>query len=174
MEDDGFPCCGGELHLGEEGGLLDLGVGVFDVVVVEAHLAGGEAEGVGEKAGEFFESGGGGVGGLAGVDAGGGEDAGEIGIADEGSGVGDLEAAVHGIGTVPDADGEDGGDTCDVGAAEDGVAVGVVEEIEMGVGVYEHGGGCGGCPPYLWCKVFEGLGLGPDFGEAIHVCGCCN
>ncbi len=75
----GFWACGGEVHLGDEGGLLDVGVGVLDVVVVEADLADGEREGVGEEAGELFEGLGGGVGGLVGVDAGGGEDAGRLG-----------------------------------------------------------------------------------------------
>ena len=43
---DGLAGGGGDLHLGDEGGLLDGDVGVVEVVVVEADLADGDAAGV--------------------------------------------------------------------------------------------------------------------------------
>ena len=42
---------GGDLHLGDEGCLLDGGSGVVEVVVVEADLADGDATGVGGEGG---------------------------------------------------------------------------------------------------------------------------
>lgn len=155
VEDDGLSGGGGEFELADEGGFLDGGVRVLDVVIVEADLADGEAEGVGEEAGEFFEGRGGGVGGLVGVNAGGREDPGEAGVAGEGAGVGDLERPVHGVGAVADADGEDGGDAGGVRAAEDGVAFCIVVEVEVGVGIDEHGLSCGVPPSPLLCKVFD-------------------
>ena len=115
VDDDGLACGGGDFHLGDEGLLAGCrGCGVFDVVVVEADLADGDAAGVGGEGGEFFEGFGGGAGGLLGVDSGAGVEGGE------GRGVGgggDVEGLVHGVGAFADADGEDGVDTGVVGAA---------------------------------------------------------
>ena len=51
VDEDGLAGGGGDAELGEEGGLLDVGSGVFDVVVVEADLADGDAAGVGGEGG---------------------------------------------------------------------------------------------------------------------------
>ena len=136
--------------------MLDGGIGVLDVVVVEADLADGEAERVGEEAGEFFEGRGGGVGGLLGVDAGGGEEGGEGGVGGEGAGVGQFQGAVHGFGAVADADGQDGPDAGGVGSEEDGFAVGVGVEVEVGVGVDEHWFGWVP-PPVLWGQSLRSI-----------------
>ena len=139
VKDDGFAGGGGELQLGEEGTFLHVWVGVLDVVVVEADLADGDRERVGEETGEFFEGLGGGMGGLVGVDAGGGEQAGLAGVGEQGAGARELEGTLHGVGPVADADGEDGGHAGGLRAGEDVGTLGVVVEVEMGVGVGEHG-----------------------------------
>ncbi len=51
VDEDGLAEGGGDLHLGDEGGLLDGGQGVVEVVVVEADLAYGDAAGVGGEGG---------------------------------------------------------------------------------------------------------------------------
>ena len=51
MDEDGLARGGGDLHLGDEGGLLDGDVGVVEVVVVEADLADGDAAWVGGEGG---------------------------------------------------------------------------------------------------------------------------
>ncbi len=136
VDEDGLAgvCCDG--HLGYEGGFLDVGKGVVDVVVVEADLADGDALKVGCEGGEFGEVFRCGAGGFLGVYACAGEDAGVF--------VRDVECAVHGFGAVADADGEDGMDAGCVGAGEDGfeVAGSLGEEVEMGVGV-DEGHDCG-------------------------------
>ena len=124
VDEDGFAGDGSDLHLGDEGGLLDVGVGVVEVVVVEAYLAYGDAERVGGEAGEAFEGLWGGAGGLLGVDADAGVDAGVA--------VGDVEGTVHVVGTFADTYGEDGFDAGGLGACEDGVEV-LGVEVEMGV-----------------------------------------
>ena len=51
MDEDGLAGGGGDAELGDEGGLLDVGSRVFDVVVVEADFADGDAAGVGGEGG---------------------------------------------------------------------------------------------------------------------------
>jgi hypothetical protein len=115
--------------------VLDVGGGVFDVVVVEADLADGDAAGVGGEglAGSDCSRWRG--GGFLGMDAGAGVDGGEI----RGSGrFGDFEGAVHLVGAVADADGEDGVDAGGVGAGEDLREVAGRVHVEMGVRVDER------------------------------------
>lgn len=140
VDEDGFAEVGGDLHLCDEGRLLEGDGGVVEVVVVEADLADGEAEGVGGEAAEGGEVLGGGLVGLLGVDADAGVDAGCLGMGL----VGDLEGAVHGGGAVTDADGEQGFDAGGVGAGEDGREVFV--GVEVAVGVDQHVLGGGGTP----------------------------
>ena len=136
VDEDGFACGGGDGHLGDEGGLLDVWEGVVEMVVVEANLTDGDAAWVGGEGGEPGEGFGGGAGGLLRVDADAGEDAGERGRV---GGVGDVECAVHGVRAVADADGEDGLDSGGTGTGEDGFKV-VGVGVEVGVRVDEgHG-----------------------------------
>ena len=46
MDENGFASGSGDLHLGDEGGLLDIRQRVVEVVVVEADLADGDTAGV--------------------------------------------------------------------------------------------------------------------------------
>ena len=131
VDDDGFAGFGGDVHLRGEGQLLGGDVGVFEVVVVEADLAYGDAFGVCGETGYLGEVGFGGVVGLLGVDACAGVYA---GVVRAGGCVGEVERVVHEFGAFADTDGEDGFDVGCVGSAEDFVAVFVVE-VEMGVGV---------------------------------------
>src|SRR5260370_1346777 len=65
---------GGNLHLRDEGGLLDGDLGIVEVVVVEADLADGEAAWVGCEFGKFGQSFGSSATRLLRMNAGGGED----------------------------------------------------------------------------------------------------
>lgn len=47
VDDDGLAGLGGDVHLGGEGELLGGDVGIFEVVVIEADFADGDAFGVG-------------------------------------------------------------------------------------------------------------------------------
>ena len=139
VNEDGLARGGGDLHLGEEGLFLDVGGGVFEVVVIEADLADGDAAGVGGEGREFFQGFGGGAGSFLGVDSGAGVEGWESEVVHS---VGDVEGLVHGAGAFADADGENGVDSGRVGSTEDFGAVcwcfGV--EVEMCVGVDEwHG-----------------------------------
>ncbi len=133
VDGDGLARAGGDVHLGDEGGLLNLGVGVVEVVVIEADLANGDAAGVAGEGCELGEGVGGGLVRLLRVNAGGREEL------QGGSGVGvrEFEGAVHRGGAVADADGEQGPEAGVAGAVEDGGQVGVV--VEVAVGVDEHG-----------------------------------
>ena len=51
VDEDGLAGGSGDAELGEEGGVLDVGRGIFDVVVVEADLADGDAARVGGEGG---------------------------------------------------------------------------------------------------------------------------
>ena len=160
VDDDGLAELSGDLHLGEEGLLLDGDVGVFEVVVVEADLAYCDAAGVGGEAGELGEGLGGGVVGLLRVDSGGGEDGGQVVACYGGR---EVECLMHLGGVLADADGEDGLHLGRPGAAEDFVAFGGVRgvEVQVRVGVDEHVFR-GPLPSAFFCKILERLSLGPD------------
>ena len=146
VDEDGFAGGGGDLHLGDEGLLLDCGQGIVEVVVVETDFADGDAAGIGGEGGDFGEVFWGGLVGFLGMDAGAGVD---VGV-----GAGDFERVVHGVGTLADADGEDGFDAGGAGAGDDGFdfagLLGV--EVEVGVRVYE-----GHCS-----RLFSSVGDAPD------------
>ena len=55
MDEDGLAGRGRDVELGDEGGLLGGDVGVFDVVVVEADFADGDAARIGGERREFGE-----------------------------------------------------------------------------------------------------------------------
>ena len=129
VEDDGLPGGGGELHLGDEGGVLAGGEGALEVVVVEADLAAGDDERVSEEVGDLGEGCVVGEVGVAGVDAGGGEDAGVGRVVSGVGGAGDVAGAVHGGGAVADADAEDGLDAGCLCAGEDLRALRVVGAV---------------------------------------------
>src|ERR1039458_3381495 len=137
VDEDGLAGEGGNAELGEEGGALNVGGGVFDVVVVEADFADGDRAGVGGESGELGEGLRSGGGCLLGMDSGAGVDGGEIGRT---GGFGDFECAVHLVGAVADADSEDGTDAGGVGAGEDSGEFVRGVHVEMGVRVDEgHG-----------------------------------
>ena len=101
---DGFAHAGGDPQLGEEGGFLDFGVGVVEVIVVQADLADGETAWM---LGKFFELSQGfwsSPMGFLRMDAGGSEKL-EAGRCVR---LGEVECAMHGRGAIADADGENG------------------------------------------------------------------
>ena len=130
VDRDGLACGGGDLELGDEGGVLRGDIGVVEVVVVEADFADGDAAWVGGKFFQFGEVFGGGLVGFLGVDAGGGVDLGVL--------VGEVEGYVHVVGAVTDADGEELVDAGRVGIGEDRGQVFVV--VEMAVRIDKHRG----------------------------------
>jgi len=161
VDDDGLARGGGDVRLGGEGELLCGDVGVLDVVVVEANLADGDAEGVGGKGGDFLESVLGGLRGFRGMDSGGGEDAWCAGSAREG--LCKVEGLVHGGGALTDSDSEDCRDSGGLGTCQDFISVSgaLCIEVEMCVRVYEH---VFRAPPLPYLrKVFERCDLGLDF-----------
>jgi hypothetical protein len=96
VDGDGLACGSGDLHLRNEGGLLDRDFGVFEVVVVEADLADSEAARIGCEFGQLGERVGRGSVGLLRMNARGGED---LRVC-----VGEIERVVHLVGAFADAD----------------------------------------------------------------------
>jgi len=123
VDGDGLACGGGDLELGDEGGVLGRYVRVVEVVVVEADFADGDAAWILCEYGEFFEVFGGGLVGFLWMDAGGGEDLGVL--------VGEVEGYVHVGGTAADADGEEFVDARRVGVGEDLGEVFVVVQMTV-------------------------------------------
>lgn len=135
VDEDWFPGLCGDVKLGEEGLLLDIGCGVIDVVVVQADLADGDTARIGCERAHAGESVRGGVCRFLGVDADAGEDGGKFGRAGR---RGDFKGAVHFGWTVADADGEDGADFCFGSADEDMSEILIGVHIEMSMGINEH------------------------------------
>ncbi len=139
VDDDGLAEIGGDFHLLDEGMLLDGDLWVIEVIVVQANLADGDAEGLPGEAGELGQGLRVSVMGLLWVDSGAGE---ELRQMVTGHAFGEVEREMHLEGVFADADGEDGADAGVPSAAENLVAVGRVRgvEVEMCVGVDEHAG----------------------------------
>ena len=56
MDRDGLACVRSNLHLRDEGGLLDGNLGILEMVVVEPDLADGEAARIGCEFGELCQA----------------------------------------------------------------------------------------------------------------------